>query len=104
MPNTGAASHLHACTHTTFSPNVTRGPGKTNVIPDCIDIEVDIRTLPGEGADEVQAHLNEALGDLADKVEVEILMNDPASISADRHAACGTACSEPSRDRSRLLA
>ena len=82
FPNVGAAAHLHACTHTTFSPNVTRGPGKTNVIPDCVDIEVDIRTLPGEGADEVQAHLDEALGDLAGQVEVEILMNDPASISA----------------------
>ncbi len=81
LPNVGAAAHLHACTHTTFSPNVTRGPGKTNVIPDCIDIEVDIRTLPGEGADAVQAHLDEALGDLASKVEVEILMNDPATIS-----------------------
>ena len=25
MPNVGAAAHLHACTHTTFSPNVTAG-------------------------------------------------------------------------------
>ena len=61
---------------------MARGPGKTNVIPDCIDIEVDIRTLPGEGAAEVQAHLDAALGDLAGHVEVEILMNDSASISA----------------------
>ena len=82
LPSAGAAAHLHACTHTTFSANATRGPGKTNVIPDCIDIEVDIRTVPGEGAAEVQAHLDEALGDLAGQVEVEILMNDPASISA----------------------
>jgi acetylornithine deacetylase/succinyl-diaminopimelate desuccinylase-like protein len=81
LPSSGTAAHLHACTHTTFSPNVTRGVGKTNVIPDCVDIEVDIRTLPGEGAAEVQAHLDKALGDLAQKVEVEILMNDPASIS-----------------------
>ena len=82
MPNVGSAAYLHACTHTTFSPNVSSGPGKTNVIPDCVDIEVDIRTLPGEGAAEVQAHLDAALGDLAAQVEVEILMNDPASISA----------------------
>ena len=42
---------------------------------------MDVRTLPGEGAAEVQAHLDEALGDLADQVEVEIIMNDPASLS-----------------------
>jgi acetylornithine deacetylase/succinyl-diaminopimelate desuccinylase-like protein len=44
-------------------------------------IDVDIRTLPGEGPDEVAAHLRTALGDLADEVEVEPLMNDAASIS-----------------------
>ena len=32
-----------------------------------------------DGSDEVQAHLETALGDLADQVEVEILMNDPAT-------------------------
>jgi len=83
MPNRGAASYLHACTHTTFSVNVVDGGPqmKTNVIPDTIELQVDVRTLPGEGADEVQAHLDAALGDLADTVAVEIIMNDPASIS-----------------------
>ena len=54
---------------------------KTNVIPDHVEINVDVRTLPGEGADEVQAHLDAALGELSDQVDVEIIMNDPASIS-----------------------
>ena len=54
---------------------------KTNVIPDAVELGVDIRTLPGEDADAVQAHLDAALGDLADKVEVEIVMNDQATIS-----------------------
>ncbi len=81
----GAASHLHACTHTTFSCN-TIGTGgsdrlKHNVIPDSIDVGVDIRTLPGETADDVDAHLRAALGDLYDRVDVQIVMNDPASIS-----------------------
>ena len=82
-PNDGAAGHFYSCTHTTFSPNLVEAEHgmKTNVIPDQIEINVDIRTLPGEGADEVQAHLDAALGDLADQVEVEIIMNDPASIS-----------------------
>ncbi len=82
MPNEGSAGFLHACTHTTFSANVVDGGGmKTNVIPDSVDLEVDIRTLPGEDAASVEGHLREALGDLWDKVEVEVIMNDPASIS-----------------------
>ena len=44
----GAAAHFHACTHTTFSPNLAHGGVKTNVIPDRVEIDVDIRTLPGE--------------------------------------------------------
>jgi len=81
MPNVGAASHLYSCTHTTFSANTSEGSFKTNVIPDTVDIGVDIRTLPGEDAADVQAHLDAALGELTDKVDVEIVMNDPASIS-----------------------
>lgn len=82
MPNVGSAAYLHACTHTTFSANLLDGgPMKANVIPDAVEIQVDIRTLPGEDGDSVRDHLDQALGDLADKVEVEIIMNDPASIS-----------------------
>ncbi len=81
LPHLGLARHLHACSHTTFSCNVVEGPMKTNTIPGMIDIGVDIRTLPGEGAADVQAHLAAALGDLAADVEVEIVMNDAASIS-----------------------
>lgn len=82
LPSVGAAAHLHACTHTTLSPNLVGADGlKVNVIPSQVAIEVDIRTLPGEGPDEVEAHLREALGDLADEVEVEPLMNDRASTS-----------------------
>jgi len=85
LPVPGPGAHLHACTHTTFSCNTigsgSHTPMKTNVIPDCVDIGVDVRTLPGEGADEVDAHLRAALGDLYERVEVEVVMNDPASIS-----------------------
>ena len=82
-PVEGVARHFYSCTHTTFSPNLAESDRqmKTNVIPDQIDINVDIRTLPGESTVEVQAHLDDALGDLADQVEVEIIMNDPASVS-----------------------
>lgn len=77
----GQAGHIHACTHTTFSTNVLNSQTKTNIIPDKVILDVDIRTVPGEGPDEVHAHLEAALGDLAADVEVEALMNDRATIS-----------------------
>ena len=82
MPNAGRAAYLHACTHTTFSANlIDGGRMKANVIPDSVEIQVDIRTLPGEDEAAVQHHLDQALGDLSQQVEVEVLMNDMASIS-----------------------
>jgi acetylornithine deacetylase/succinyl-diaminopimelate desuccinylase-like protein len=84
LPSPGSQRFLHACTHTTFSPNVVRtvGTPKTNVIPDIVDLDIDIRTMPGEHTDEVTAHLRAALGDdLFERVEIEVLMDDPASIS-----------------------
>lgn len=82
LPNVGAAGYLHACTHTTFSPNLVRSPDmKANVIPGDVELEIDIRTLPGEDADAVDDHLRQALGELYDSVEVEVMMNDQASIS-----------------------
>ncbi len=79
LPSAATASHLHACTHATFSPNVGHAAGKTNVIPDQVSIEVDIRTLPGDLS--VADHLSEALGELADHVETEVLINDASSAS-----------------------
>ncbi|MGK2930811.1 MAG: M20/M25/M40 family metallo-hydrolase [Acidimicrobiales bacterium] len=81
LPRAAGAGFLHACTHTTFSANTAIGQTKTNVIPDHVTVDVDIRTLPGEGPDEVDTHLRAALGDLHDDVEVAVLMNDRASIS-----------------------
>jgi len=85
LPNAAHAGHLYSCTHTTFSPNLIEGGDggrmKTNVIPDAVDINVDIRTMPGDNAVEVQAHLDAALGDLADKVQVEVIQSDGASTS-----------------------
>jgi acetylornithine deacetylase/succinyl-diaminopimelate desuccinylase-like protein len=68
-------------THTTFSPNVCHGGVKTNVIPDSVNVEVDIRTVPGDNDDEVRRHLDKALGGLAEEVEVERLFSKPASVS-----------------------
>lgn len=75
------ARNAHSCSHTTFSPNVIEGGVKTNVIPDSVTIEVDIRTLPGEEDADVEAHIRAALGDLADHVETEIIQSDASTAS-----------------------
>lgn len=75
------ARNAHSCSHTTFSPNVISGGVKTNVIPDSVVVEVDIRTLPGETADDIETHLTNALGDLREAVETEIIQQDPSTFS-----------------------
>jgi acetylornithine deacetylase/succinyl-diaminopimelate desuccinylase-like protein len=71
----------HSCTHTTFAPTVVHGGTKTNVIPDEVQIEVDIRTLPGQSGEHAQKLLHEAIGaDLLDKVDIES-GDDPSSRS-----------------------
>ena len=80
-----SAKHLHACTHTTISPNVVHGGVKTNVIPAVVEIDVDIRTLPGVTGEDVDGYLREALGELAEQVEVSHIFNDEASASSTRN-------------------
>jgi acetylornithine deacetylase/succinyl-diaminopimelate desuccinylase-like protein len=77
----GMARFAWSATHTTFSPNMCRGGVKTNVIPDTVDIEVDIRTIPGDNEDEVRRHIDKALGDLSEEVLVEKLFSKQASVS-----------------------
>jgi acetylornithine deacetylase/succinyl-diaminopimelate desuccinylase-like protein len=75
------ARQFHACTHTTIAPTVARGGSKTNVIPDQVDLQLDIRTLPGQTLPDVRAILDEALGDLADRVEMIDDHDDPSTES-----------------------
>ena len=81
LPDRRRARGLHSCCHTTFSPNVIHGGVKTNVIPDEVYVEVDIRTLPGETKADVETHLRAALGDLYDELGVEAIQEDEASAS-----------------------
>ena len=76
----GMSRLVHACTHTTFAPTVAHGGSKTNVIPDLVELEVDIRTLPNQTGAEALELLREALGDLADRVEIES-NDDPSTAS-----------------------
>ncbi len=75
------ARNAHACTHMTFSPNVISGGVKTNVIPDEVVIEVDIRVLPGETSEDVDNHIATALGDMMAHVEVEKIQEGTATAS-----------------------
>ena len=82
MPSVDLARVAHACTHTTMAPTVMRGGTKTNVIPDRVDLDVDIRALPGQTADDVRSLLLDAIGpDLGAKVEIIELVDDPATLS-----------------------
>ncbi|MFV1990901.1 MAG: peptidase dimerization domain-containing protein, partial [Acidimicrobiales bacterium] len=81
LPAANAAALFHACTHTTFSPNMMAGGQKVNIIPDRVEITVDIRTVPGDGPDQVDAHLAHLLGDLAESVTITTLAGSLASRS-----------------------
>ncbi|HZN14904.1 MAG TPA: M20/M25/M40 family metallo-hydrolase [Acidimicrobiales bacterium] len=81
FPMIGLARQAHACTHTTFAPTVMRAGTKTNVIPDLVTLDVDIRTLPGQTGEEIDAMIQDALGDLADSVEVSATSSDLSSAS-----------------------
>jgi len=81
FPDVGLARMVDAATHTTFAPTVMHAGVKTNVIPDTVELDVDIRTLPGQGAKDVEAMLDEALGDLKDSVDLTATSNDPATAS-----------------------
>jgi acetylornithine deacetylase/succinyl-diaminopimelate desuccinylase-like protein len=77
----GMARQFHACTHTTIAPTVVHAGTKTNVIPDTADIELDIRTLPGQVEADVRRLLDEALGDLAARVQIVSAHDDPSTAS-----------------------
>jgi acetylornithine deacetylase/succinyl-diaminopimelate desuccinylase-like protein len=81
MPDLGMAREAHACTHLTIAPTIVHGGTKINVIPDTVELELDIRTLPGQEEAEVRALLAEAIGDLWPKVEVVLMVDDPATSS-----------------------
>ncbi len=66
----GLSRMAYSCAHTTITPTVMHAGAKLNMIPDNVEIELDIRTLPGDGPDEVKAMIDEAVGDLAGQIEI----------------------------------
>jgi acetylornithine deacetylase/succinyl-diaminopimelate desuccinylase-like protein len=75
------ARQAHACTHTTFAPTVIHGGHKTNVIPDRVELEVDIRTLPGQTGSDIRAMLDDVLGELSDRVSIDVITDETSTAS-----------------------
>jgi acetylornithine deacetylase/succinyl-diaminopimelate desuccinylase-like protein len=81
FPALGLARQAHACTHTTMAPTILHAGSKINVIPDKVELQIDIRTLPGWGTPEVEAMLADALGDLYAQIGVEFFSEDESTTS-----------------------
>jgi len=77
----GVAREIHAMTRTTFAPTIAHGGVKTNVIPDVVEMQVDVRTVPGDDADAVRATILGAIGPLAADVEIVVDSDDPPNTS-----------------------
>ncbi len=81
LPLVGLARQAHACTHTTLAPTMMRAGTKLNVIPDRVELDIDIRSLPGWDTADVRAMLDEVVGDLADDVDIEFGSEQPSTTS-----------------------
>jgi acetylornithine deacetylase/succinyl-diaminopimelate desuccinylase-like protein len=71
----GMAGHAHACTHMTAAPPMVTGAPqqKINVIPDQVELGIDVRLLPGQHKADVLAFVDAVLGDdLRGRVTVEL--------------------------------
>ncbi|MBM3674303.1 MAG: M20/M25/M40 family metallo-hydrolase [Actinobacteria bacterium] len=77
----GFSRLAYACAHTTMAPTVAHGGTKTNIIPDSVELQVDVRTLPEQSGDVARSMLLDAIGDLADRVDITS-KDDPATRSA----------------------
>ena len=73
--------YSHAMSHLTVAPTVLRAGGAINVLPSEASIELDIRQLPGQSQEDIDDLLREALGDLANEVEITHLITEDATVS-----------------------
>lgn len=76
-----AASMVHACCHTTLSPNIIHGGNKVNTVADRVQLGIDMRSLPGMTQADVAHILSDILGELEHKVSISYLQNEDSSIS-----------------------
>ena len=76
------ARRFDACSHTTMSCNVVHDGQKTNMVPDSVLLDVDVRTMPGVDGDDVHQLLHRILGELAPRVTISRLQNGMATESS----------------------
>ncbi|WP_019126247.1 M20/M25/M40 family metallo-hydrolase [Actinomyces sp. ph3] len=76
------AAYAHAVSHMTVAQTVVRAGGPINVLPSSGELELDIRTLPGQSDDDVDRAITEALGELAEHVTIERLLSERATASS----------------------
>lgn len=76
------AAYAHAVSHMTVAQTVVRAGGPINVLPSSGELELDIRTLPGQSDDDVDRAITEALGEIAEHVTIERLLSEPATASS----------------------
>jgi len=80
----GIGRLAHACTHTTIAPTLIQGGSKINVIPDEVTLNLDIRTLPGQRGADVEAIIDDALGDLRGSLNLAVVDdNEPSASPAE---------------------
>lgn len=75
------AAYAHAASHTTISQTVLRAGGAINVLPSTAWLEMDVRPAPGTSQEDVDALLRDALGDLAEEVDIQYLISEPPAVS-----------------------
>ncbi|RNE48158.1 M20/M25/M40 family metallo-hydrolase [Corynebacterium alimapuense] len=73
--------YAHALSRLTISQTILNSGSAINVLPSSATLDLDIRPLPGTTQEEVDEILIDALGDLADLVQIERLISEPASVS-----------------------
>ena len=77
----GTDRMMYAATRTTLSPNIAHSGVKVNIIPDSAEVDVDIRTLPGDEGEGVRKMLRDAAGDLWKDIEIAQEGDNPATSS-----------------------
>jgi acetylornithine deacetylase/succinyl-diaminopimelate desuccinylase-like protein len=76
------AKFFHALSQMTMSPNLCQSGTKVNIVPGSAEVQLDIRTLPGQDEDYVIEHLKKALGHLSKEIEIQELGSEEGGFSS----------------------
>ncbi len=75
------ARWIRVTTYPTVLATGIRGGGQGPHTPDRVEVDVNVRLLPGQPDHDAEALLHGALGDLADHVEIHARVRTPATVS-----------------------